>query len=234
LQRAFDQVFHDVCFMEQPILMLGYRSGFAGYDNPTHHGIYDYSYLRGMPNLKILYPKDRHEAARMVRDELLSLSGPVLILMPYGPVQDFDASVLKESRESFQAPQLVQAGKDMLITAVGNKFAAAEFAMKQLRADGVNAGLMNLRQLKPLVEKELLKQFEGVRRLVTVEEYVCDGGVGGAITEFVCDHGLDCEVLRIALPTAFIEPGSNDELEEKYGLNGPGVLRQIKDRWSDI
>jgi len=231
LQRAFDQMFHDVCFMEKPMLLLSYRSGFAGYDNTTHHGVYDFSYLRGLPNLKILYPKDRHEAHRMVRDELHALAGPVLILMPYGPAADFDPSVMDETPQAFACPQVVQSATDVMIVAVGNKFAAARTAMDELRADGVDAGLMNWRYLKPLKEDFMVEQFKNVARIVTVEEYVRDGGVGGSIAELVSDQGLSCEVLRIALPTAFIEPGSNSELEQAYGLDASGIVRQIRKRW---
>lgn len=234
LQRAFDQMFHDVCFLSKPILMMGVRSGFAGYDNPTHHGIYDFPYLRGVPNLKILYPKDRHETERMVRDALRSLSGPVLILMPYGPVDDFDPSVMNESPESFARPQILETGQDLVVIAVGNKFVAAREAVERLRADGIDAGLVNLRYLKPLPVDALTDILGRVPRAVTVEEYVRDGGVGGAIAELVSDHEIPCRVLRLASPTAFIEPGSNAELEKKYGLDADGIIASIRERWRDL
>lgn len=234
LQRAFDQMFHDVCFMQKPILILGFRSGFAGYDNPTHHGIYDYPYLRGMPNLRILYPKDRYETERMVRDELLDLSGPVLILMPYGPVDDFDPSVMNESSASFSKPQVVEIGRDITVIAVGNKFAAAREAVDRLRADGVDAGLVNLRYLKPLPLDALTEILSSVPRAVTVEEYVRDGGVGGAIAELVSDREIPCKILRIASPTAFIEPGLNTDLEYKYGLDADGIITSIRERWRNL
>ena len=234
LQRAFDQMFHDVCFMSRPILMLGMRSGFAGYDNPTHHGIYDYPYLRGMPNLRILYPKDRHETERMVRDELRNLTGPVLILMPYGPVDDLDPSVLDETPVSFAQPQLVQAGKDLLVVAVGHKFAAARDAVQRLRAAGIDAGLVNLRYLKPLPADALAAFLNEVPRVVSVEEYVSDGSVGGAMAELITDRELACRLLRVAVPTTFVEPGSNAELEKRYRLDADGIITRIRERWGDI
>lgn len=234
LQRAFDQMFHDVCFMEKPILMMGVRSGFAGYDNPTHHGIYDFPYLRGMPNLKIMYPKDRYETERMVRDELRNLSGPVLILMPYGPVDDFDPSVMEESDESFSRPQVLETGRDLTVIAVGNKFAAARDAVERLRADGIDAGLVNIRYLKPLPVDALTDILSSVPRAVTVEEYVRDGGVGGAIAELVSDQEIPCKILRIASPTVFVEPGLNSDLEKKYGLDADGIVASIRERWRDL
>lgn len=234
MQRAFDQLFHDVCFMNLPILILGFRSGFAGYDNPTHHGVYDFPYLRTLPNLKILYPKDRYETERMVREQLTGLSAPVLILMPYGPVDDFDDSVLRESRESFSTLQIVTKGKDLTLFVVGNKFAAAKQTVERLRAEGIDAGLVNLRYLKPLPEQALLDIISATNRVVTLEEYVLDGGVGSAIAELVVDNKITKEILRIGLPVTFIEPGSNQELEKKYGLDGEGVYRQIRQRWEAL
>ncbi|MFV2055875.1 MAG: 1-deoxy-D-xylulose-5-phosphate synthase [Thiohalomonadales bacterium] len=234
LQRAFDQLFHDVCFMNLPILILSYRSGFAGYDNPTHHGVYDFSYLRVLPNLKILYPKDRHETERMVGDELRDLSGPLLILMPYGPVDDIDKTVLQEDRESFSTLQTVIHGSTITLITVGHKFVAARGAVERLRADGVDAGLVNLRYLKPLPEQALLELMSNTDRIVTVEEFVRDGGVGSAIVELAADNEVMKPVLRIALPSVFIEPGSNHELEKIYGLDADGIYQRIKQKWETL
>lgn len=234
LQRAFDQVFHDVCFMNKPILMMAFRSGFSGYDNPTHHGVYDFPYLRALPNLKIIYPKDRYETERMVRDQLRNLSSPVLILMPYGPVDDFDDTVLQEPPESFLNLQIVETGKDLTLITVGNKYAAAKEAVEHLRAEGIDAGLVNLRYLKPLPEKALLDIMSTTDRIVTVEEYVRDGGVGSAVVELAADHHVMKPFLRIALPTAFIEPGSNQELEKEYGLDAEGIYQRIREEWEAL
>jgi len=234
MQRAFDQLFHDVCFMNLPILIMGVRSGFAGYDNPTHHGVYDFPYLRALPNLKILYPKDRYETERMVRDQLRDLHGPVLILMPYGPVDDFDPAVLEEDQASFSSLQQIEQGRDLTVITVGNKFAASKAAVERLRSEGVDAGLVNLRYLKPLPQQALLELMATTERLVTVEEYVRDGGVGSAIIELASDHQIMKQSLRIGLPCAFIEPGTNQELEKQYGLDGEGIYTRIRQQWEDL
>src|SRR5258708_22641637 len=117
IQRAFDQLVHDVCFGNLPTLILSTRSGFAGYDNATHHGIYDFAYWRGLPNLRVMYPKDRYEVERMVRDQLRDLKGPTIIGMPYGPVDEFDPAVKDEPASQFARPQTVLGGKDMTIVA---------------------------------------------------------------------------------------------------------------------
>jgi len=234
LQRAFDQLLHDVCFMNLPTLVLSYRSGFSGYDNPTHHGIYDFAWLRGLPNLRLLYPKDRHEAERMVRDSLRGLEGPTMVLMPYGPADDFDPGVLEEDADSFAAPQVVREGSDLLLLTVGHKYGVAHDVVSSLRLLGVDGGLVNLRRLKPLPAERLVELCERYPRLVTLEEGVLDGGVGSAIASLVTDHGLDCDVLRLGLPCTFVEPGSNAELAAAYGLDAAGVQKAILRRWVEL
>ena len=231
LQRAFDQLVHDVCFANLPVLILTVRTGFAGYDNPTHHGVFDFAYLRGLPNLTVLYPKDRYELERMVRDELRSATGPTIVAMPYGPVDAFDAAVLNESPDSFALPQVVESGDDVLLVAVGHRFAAARDAVKLLGEQGIGAGLVNLRKLKPLPEEALVALLRNVPRVAVVEEAVLDGGVGGAIAALASDHELDCRILRIGVPCAFIEAGSNVELTRKYELDAAGIATRVRRRW---
>lgn len=231
MQRAFDQLVHDVCFMNLPTLLLTVRTGFAGYDNPTHHGIYDFSYMRGLPNLTVLYPKDQFELERMVKDNLRALTGPTLISMPYGPVDAFDESVLTEDAASFAQPQVVEEGEDLTIITVGHLFGIARETVERLRQNGIRAGLINLRQVKPLPEQALIKHMSRSTRVVTLEEGVLDGGVGSAIAALASDHRLSCEILRIGVPNTFVEPGSFKELRAAYGLDADGVLAKIKEYW---
>lgn len=231
MQRAFDQLIHDVCFMNLPTLILTVRTGFAGYDNPTHHGIYDFTYLQGLPNLRLLYPKDRFELERMVRDNIRSLKGPTVIAMPYGPVDEFDEQVRDEPEATFAQAQVVRAGADALLIAVGHKYRVALEVMQQLNAEGLDCGLVNLRYLKPLPEEQLAALLAGVPKIVSIEESVLDGGVGSALAALILDRNLKCELLRIGIPCRFIEPGSNNELCRAYGLDRPGVISRIKARW---
>ena len=232
IQRAFDQLVHDVCFGNLPTLILSTRSGFAGYDNATHHGIYDFAYWRGLPNLRVMYPKDRYEVERMVRDQLRDLNGPTIIAMPYGPVDLFDPAVTEEPASQFARPQTVLNGKDMTIVAVGHKFKVARDAAEQLEKRGIDCGLVNLRYLKPLPEGALAEILARAPRVVTIEEGVLDGGVGGAIAAFAADRRIKCDILRIGLPCAFVEPGSQDELCRLHGLDIDGVLKKIREFWT--
>jgi 1-deoxy-D-xylulose-5-phosphate synthase len=231
MQRAFDQLVHDVCFGNYPTLILSVRSGFAGYDNPTHHGIYDFAYWRGLPNLRVMYPKDRFEVERMVRDELRDLKGPTIIAMPYGPVDEIDAKVLDEPASVFARPQIVVAGTDMTILSVGNKFRVARDAAERLRKQGTGCGVVNLRHLKPLPEDALADILSKISRVVTLEEGVLDGGVGSAIAALAADRRIKCEVLRLGVPCMFVEPGTQDELCKAHGLDVDGVLNRIRAFW---
>ncbi len=234
MQRAFDQLFHDICFADLPVLLLAVRSGFAGYDNPTHHGIYDLSYLQCLPNLRILYPKDAFELRAMVQNQLCALTGPVLILMPYGPLEEWDAAVLSQPAAQLLAPETLLSGQDVLLLAVGNTCATAQKAVELLRTKGVEAGLINIRQIKPLDEKNLLPMLSSYTRIVTIEEGVLSGGFGAAIACLLQDRQLASPLLRIGLPCAFIEPGSSQELCHTYGLTAQGIAEQIMQRWTDL
>ena len=231
MQRAFDQLFHDVCFPGLPVLLLTVRSGFAGYDNPTHHGIYDLSYLRCLPNLRIYYPKDGHELARMIEVHLRDLRGPVLIHMPYGPVDILDATVRDAPAEALDRPETVREGTDAAILAVGNKVTAALDAARRLEADGVSCAVVNLRRLKPLPDDDVAALLRRYPRTAILEEGVLEGGVGAAVAALACDRDIGCRLLRIGLECVFAEPGSNQELCRLHGVDGEGVARRIRARW---
>ena len=226
LQRAFDQLIHDVCFSNQNIVILTVRSGFAGYDNPTHHGIYDLSYLRCLPNLKVYYPRDSRELYSMTYHAISSPNGPTLIHMPYGPA---DNSLLSrnESVCNMDAPEQIKYGEDGLILTVGNKVTECESAIEILRLDKKFFGLVNIRRLKPLPEEALLELVASAPNLITVEEGVLEGGFGSAVSSFLHKHRIATPLLQIGLPCSFIEAGSNSELCEKYLLNASGIARQI-------
>lgn len=226
LQRAFDQLMHDVCFANQDILILAVRSGFAGYDNPTHHGIYDLSYLRCLPNLRIYYPRNSKELYEMTTLGLTDQKGPVLILMPYGPADPPDFH-RKQMNLAMNSPELLRSGKDGIVIAVGNKVDACCEALNLLADHDLEFGLVNLRQLKPLPEDDLVELIGNVSHLVTVEEGVLEGGISSAISSLMHRRNLSVNLTQIGLPCSFIEAGSNEELCAKYGLDASGIARQI-------
>ena len=230
LQRAFDQLIHDVCFANQNMLILTVRSGLAGYDNPTHHGIYDFSYLRCLPNMQEFYPKDARELYEMTMLGLTKRSGPVLIHMPYGPVGKVDL-VRGEATLAMDSPELIHAGSDGMIVTVGNKVAACEAAVKLLADAGLSFGLINIRRLKPLPDAALLAMLGSVTKIVTVEESVLEGGFGSAVSSLLHRQRSRAGLLQVGLPCAFIEAGSTDELSARYGLDAAGIAEQVLGHW---
>lgn len=222
LQRAFDQLLHDVCFSNLPTIILSMRSGFSGYDNPTHHGLYDISYMQSLPNLNVFYPKDGKELDKMITEISKNTIGPNLIMMPYGPVDEFEFH-----EGNIFEPELVFEGNEILVITIGNKFAAA----KQV-AEELDAGLINLRCIMPLPGSKILELSKNYKKIVTIEEAVLDGGIGSQITALYSDNHQNKEVLRIGLPRKFIEPGSNEELCSIYGLDSSGILKKINDFWN--
>lgn len=226
LQRAYDQLIHDVCFTNLPVLILSSRSGFSGYDNPTHHGIYDIAYLRSMPNLKILYPKDAFELKAMMENVLADIDGPTMIMMPYGPIDEFDADV----KGAIDVPEVCSQSDELMLLTVGNKFGAVSEVAKSF----TSAGVVNLRCLKPLAEKELLDILNSTKRIVVIEEAVKSGGIGSDILALAMENRCQAEMLRIGLPCTFVEPGSNEELCEKYGLDAVGLEKQIRAHWPEL
>ena len=167
----------------------------------------------------------------MVRDVLRGLASPAIIAMPHGAVDEVDPAVTDEPAAQFRKPQTVLTGKDATIIAVGNMFKTARDVAERMRRKGVDAGLVNLRYLKPLPEEPLAEVLERALRVVTIEEGVLDGGVGSAITAFAADRKLKVEVLRLGLPCAFIAAGTHDELCRLHGLDANGVLQKIREFW---
>ena len=235
MQRAMDQVVHDACFMDLPVTLLGVRSGFAGYDGPTHHGIFDLSYLRSFPNLRIAYPKDRFELRRMIRERLLGNSEhPMAILYPYEAlIQDEEESI--EDSEAFSKAQVIgDPGKDGLILAVGNRIQTARELQSALSGPGCGFAIVNVRWLKPLPKDQLAELLEGVPFAITLEEYVLNGGFGSMIAELICDRGLKTELLRSGLDDCFAEAGTKEELSKMYHIDSSSVLEQIRQRWPKL
>jgi len=231
MQRAYDQIFHDVCFMNVPALILSARVGFAGYDNPTHHGLYETSYIHSLPNLRVMYPKDGYELERMTREALGVRSGPVLIEMPYGPVDFIDRSVLEVDASAFSTPETIEVGDDVVLISIGPRFRDAMTAQRMLSEQGLSCGLVNLRYLKPLPEDALIASIGEAKRVVTIEEGLLDGGVGAAVAAMITDRGLHVELLRIGIPSTFVEPGSLEELSRAYGVDADSIVARVAERW---
>jgi len=223
LQRGYDQIVHDVCLQGLPVVFCLDRAGLVGEDGMTHHGIFDISYLRHIPNIIVMAPKDPDELEGML-EFAVKCSGPVAIRYPKD-------SVINPSSErapiSMGKAQILKDGKDVALVSIG---CMADIALKTaalLSKKGVNPMVVNARFIKPL-DGELLERIcADIRRIATIEEGVGEGGFGSAVLEFIERENLKAvKVRRICLPDKFIEHGKRGELFAKYNLT-PGDICDV-------
>jgi len=223
LQRAYDQVFHDVCLQNLSITVVLDRAGLVGADGPTHHGVFDYSYLRHLPNMVIMAPKDENELQHMLKTAI-EYPGPTALRYPRGSgvgiARDSELQLLDIGKA-----EILREGNDLAILAIGNPVYAAIEAAKNLEEDHqIHAAVINARFVKPLDASVILEFARKTGKIVTVEENVLQGGFGSAVLEFFHAHDLHNIIVRcIGLPDAYIEHGSQSQLRHKYGLDAEGI-----------
>jgi 1-deoxy-D-xylulose-5-phosphate synthase len=213
LQRAYDIILHDVAIQNLPVLFCLDRAGLVGDDGPTHHGVFDIAYLRHIPNMTLLAPKDGDELAAMLRYMVQEHgtgphAGPIAIRYPRG-----NAPSVEWGRESdpiaFGRAETLLRGDDIGLLAYGNMVAPAFEAAKMLRDEGVSVEFVNLRWAKPLDKETVLAVARRTGRLVVMEEGVAHGGVGSAVLELLAENGLhDVSVKLFGVPDQFVEHGA--------------------------
>ena len=228
-QRAYDQILHDVCLQNLHVVFALDRAGFVGEDGATHHGVFDYSYLRHLPNMKVLAPKDENELGRMLKTAL-SLEGPVALRYPRGEGLGAALEEPFTPLESLAAEVLEEEG-EIAILAVGSMVDAAQKTAKLLQEEGLSAAVVNMRTVKPLDEELLHRMAHEKKMLVTMEENALAGGFGSAVLEALADAGLLVPVVRFGIGDAFIEQGKPQELLEMAGLLPEQMARSILTAW---
>jgi len=225
LQRAYDQVLHDVCAQKLPVVLAIDRGGIVGDDGETHQGIYDLSYLRHMPNIVIMAPKDTRELKDMLRLSF-ELDCPVALRYPRGG--DIEGVEFPYNRlEPYKAEVICQ-GKDVLIIAVGRMVGYAIKAVEGLKKSGINPGLINARFIKPLDKDTLLMHISKYKNIVTVEDNAIAGGFGSSILELISEQNIkDKNIKLLGFPDEFITHGSIPILLKKYKLDTQGIIENI-------
>jgi 1-deoxy-D-xylulose-5-phosphate synthase len=226
LQRAYDQIIHDVCLPNLPVVFALDRGGLVGEDGPTHHGHFDITYLRSLPNMTLMAPRDENELRHMLYTALQH-PGPVAIRYPRGKGVgvdlDPDYKVLTIGKA-----EILKDGNDLQIFALGSMVAPSLDAAAVLGKEGVSVGVVNCRFVKPL-DNGLVDIAASSGRVLAVEENIRQGGFGGALLELFNDAGLrDVRVRRIGLPDKFVEHGPQDILRANYGLDSAGILREAR------
>jgi 1-deoxy-D-xylulose-5-phosphate synthase len=225
LQRAFDPVVHDVALQKLPVLFCMDRAGLSGDDGPTHHGLFDIGYLRSIPGMVLMAPKDEGELADMMKTAL-ELPGPSAIRYPRGAVAGVarkpEAAVLPVGKA-----EVLSDGSDVAILGLGPMTALARELGERLEHEGYSAAVINPRFIKPLDREMLAAYAEKVAAFVTFEDHAKMGGFGTAVVEALEEMGCAVPVVRIGWPDQFIEHGKVDALRERYGLTVDEAERQV-------
>lgn len=222
LQRAYDQIIHDVCLQNLPVVFAIDRAGLVGEDGPTHHGVFDLSFLRHIPNLTCLAPRNTEELALMLA-WALNHAGPVAIRYPRGRAPQ---SGIPASPVSLGSAELLREGKDLLIMAAGNPAIAALKAAERLEAAGIQAAVVNARFIKPFDRTLFLAMASRIPRILTVEENALQGGFGSAVMECLNEADMShAAVKRLGIPDRFIEQGSMNSLRAACGIDEEGIYQ---------
>ncbi len=223
LQRGFDQIIHDVCIERLPVTFAIDRGGLVGEDGPTHHGQFDLTYLRSLPNMVVMAPKDENELRRMLLTGIIH-DGPSAIRYPRGVAQGVSIEPGIVPIPIGQSEILTHGG-DLLILAIGHMVNEAMQAHQQLLSQGIESTVVNCRFVKPLDESQICALAKSIPYILTVEENVLQGGFGSAILETLSDRRIsDLQIKRIGIPDRFVEHGNVTTLRNKYGLNAQGVV----------
>ncbi|MGA7158861.1 MAG: 1-deoxy-D-xylulose-5-phosphate synthase [Acidobacteriaceae bacterium] len=226
LQRAFDQVVHDVALQNLPVVFCMDRGGLSGDDGPTHHGLFDISYLRGVPNLVHMDPKDEDELQDMMQTAL-EYDGPSAIRYPRGTGPGATVKAQPRALEIGRA-EVLKDGREIAIFALGNMVAEAERLAAMLEAEGHSAAVINGRFAKPLDDECVVRYGSRCELLVTMEDHVLAGGFGSAVLECLNAHAIDVPVVRVGWPDAFIEHGKVEALRAKYGLTAEAAMERVR------
>ncbi|MDQ2902269.1 MAG: 1-deoxy-D-xylulose-5-phosphate synthase [Chloroflexota bacterium] len=240
MQRAFDQVVHDVCMQNLHVVFAMDRAGIVGEDGPTQHGVFDIAFMRILPNMKIMAPKDENELRHMLYTALY-MDGPVSLRYPRGKALgvplDAELRMLEVGKAELISPATLEEAerRDCAILAFGTTVAQAELAAAELVEEGIRVAVVNARWAKPLDEEMILRLARKTRRLVTVEDHMVAAGFGSAVLELLERHGLnDVEVRLIGFPDTLIEHGAPSILKELYGLSSSHIKDVVRDLTSRI
>lgn len=226
LQRAFDQIIHDVCLQRLPVVFAVDRAGLVGADGPTHHGAFDISYLRIIPGLTIFAPKDEGELQRLLATAL-KLDAPVAIRYPRGAGMGVP---LARPITPMEGPwiEVMRQGSEVLFLSVGPIFRVAEEAAAALAEEGISATTATVQRVRPLDLDLLLPLLQTHQAIVTVEDNVLAGGFGSLILETMAEQGLHRPVARAGLPDAFVPHGPVETLRQQVGLTGQALAEKAK------
>lgn len=227
-QRAYDQILHDVCISKHHVVLAIDRAGIVGPDGSTHQGIYDISYLRSIPNMTLIAPKNKNEFEDMLEYAVNEYDGPIAIRYPKGNV--FEELEECNSKIEYGKAEVIHKEKDILLLAFGSMNKTAYYVWNKLKENGYNATFVNLRFAAPIDFKTIGDLIDNHSLLVTMEENVYSGGIGQAVSAWLKENKYDIDNINISLPDKFIEHGKREFLLEKYGLDEDSIYNKIVGR----
>ena len=226
LQRSFDQIIHDVCLQELPVIFAIDRGGIVGDDGKTHQGIFDLSYLTLIPNLVVSAPKDENELQHLLYTAIKS-GLPMAVRYPRGCGLGVELET-----ELHEIPigkgEILREGEDAVILAIGSSVAPASEAARELASQGIETTVVNARFAKPLDSELIVNLASRIKRVATVEENTLNGGFGSSVVKFLQEAGIcDVQVKNIGIPDGFVEQGTQAILRSKYGLDAKGITQHV-------
>lgn len=232
LQRAYDQIVHDVALQNLPVIFAVDRAGLVGEDGPTHHGVFDLAYLRSIPNMTVMAPSDENELVQML-STALTLNGPVAIRYPRGVGLGIPITVPWHPLPVGQGV-LLQQGQDLAVIGIGRGTAIGRELVEILAQHGLTVSLADARYLKP-IDRQLISHLACTHKyLVTIEDNVLAGGFGSAVLETLQEERLQAALLRVGIPDEFVEHGKVDILFEYLDMRPEAIMDTIINRWPEL
>ncbi|MBP5660602.1 MAG: 1-deoxy-D-xylulose-5-phosphate synthase, partial [Lachnospiraceae bacterium] len=231
LQRAYDQILHDVCIQSLPVTFAIDRAGVVGSDGETHQGIFDISFLSSIPGITIMAPKNKWELSDMLKFAV-SFDGPTAIRYPRGEAYD--------GLEGYRAPialgksEMIFEENSVAIVALGSMVKTAEAVRMRLKMAGVNCTLVNARFVKPLDEEMILSLTRNHKLIVTCEENVASGGFGERVREFLDKEGSDVNLITVSIPDEYVEHGNVDLLKKEIGIDEDSIYNTIMSAYNRL
>lgn len=232
LQRAYDQIVHDVALQNLPVVFAVDRAGLVGDDGPTHHGVFDLAYLRHIPNLTIMAPANEPEFLDMLQTARV-MNSPVAIRYPRGAGEGAEVAFPPETTPLGKA-QILCSGRDVALVAIGRAVELSRAALQLLAEKGIKGELVNARFVKPLDQDLLCELSRRHQRIVTLEDHAVTGGFGSAVAEFFTEQGLNSDLMRIGIPDEFVEQGRIDILFELLNMDPESIVDRIMNRWPEL
>lgn len=227
LQRAYDQILHDVCIQNLPVVFAIDRAGLVGSDGETHQGIFDLSFLSSIPNMHIMAPKNKWELSDMLKFAI-NFQGPIALRYPRG--EAFDG--LREHREPIilGMGEWIYREKDIVLVAVGSMVKTALAVREALQLKGYACSIINARFVKPIDTEILDEASQDHSLIVTMEENVASGGFGEKVRDYLDESGYQGELLTISIPDEYVEHGNVDILREEVGIDAYSIQCRIEEK----